>query len=297
MRQLVVWPEQARNSWKQKRQSIGHSQSPHGSSVTDIEEELKRPFLSYTRTEDGASIVTETRILRWMFGRRPERSLSRNKEGLEGYESVVEEIEFQLGGQLAVGYVTDTTDLEASSDEEEDVTPMTRSGWTEETLTRGRNSQLSFGIHTPPLDEDRPRQVSLPTTPRDSPGLTSIPISWTKSTNRKYTIPHRDPKGYDGERNDSKPKTGRKRCLQLDLRGFGNANEKDTMTDHGGKAETQVYHMDKSGLVTLFSDLLDKYSIRMLYSSTFNTANILVEAVDVYRARRVLQGKEKSPTG
>ena len=56
-----------------------------------------------------------------------------------------------------------------------------------------------------------------------------------------------------------------------------------------------MYHMDKSGLVTLFSDLLDKGSIRMLYSSTFNTANILVEAGDVHRARRLLQGRAGSP--
>jgi hypothetical protein len=45
---------------------------------------------------------------------------------------------------------------------------------------------------------------------------------------------------------------------------------------------------DKSGLVTRFSTLLQQANIRMLYSSTFHTANILVEAKDVRAARRLL---------
>jgi hypothetical protein len=53
--------------------------------------------------------------------------------------------------------------------------------------------------------------------------------------------------------------------------------------------------MDKSGLVTRFSDLLDRGSIRMLYSSTYHTANILVEAKDVHRAKKLLAGREDSP--
>lgn len=53
--------------------------------------------------------------------------------------------------------------------------------------------------------------------------------------------------------------------------------------------------MDKSGLVTNFSDLLNSGSIRMLYSSTFHTANILVEARDVHLARRLLQGRGRTP--
>jgi hypothetical protein len=51
-------------------------------------------------------------------------------------------------------------------------------------------------------------------------------------------------------------------------------------------------HADKSGLVTLFSNLLDSAQIKMLYSSTFHTANVLVEAADVSRARRLLKKGE-----
>lgn len=46
---------------------------------------------------------------------------------------------------------------------------------------------------------------------------------------------------------------------------------------------------DKSGLVTRFSDLLESANIKMLYSSTFHTANILVESGDVLRAKRLLK--------
>ena len=48
---------------------------------------------------------------------------------------------------------------------------------------------------------------------------------------------------------------------------------------------------DKSGLVTLFSNLLNSANIRMLYSSTFHTANILVDAGDVRRAKKLLGGR------
>ena len=46
---------------------------------------------------------------------------------------------------------------------------------------------------------------------------------------------------------------------------------------------------DKSGLVTQFSTALQKRNIRMLYSSTVHTANILVEARDVDAAQDVLR--------
>ncbi|BEI85607.1 hypothetical protein CcaverHIS002_0510080 [Cutaneotrichosporon cavernicola] len=62
------------------------------------------------------------------------------------------------------------------------------------------------------------------------------------------------------------------RCLQLDLRAVGGA-----------------YHLDKSGLVMRFSDQLHRGGVRMLYSSTTHTANILVEGRDVARAERALR--------
>lgn len=50
-----------------------------------------------------------------------------------------------------------------------------------------------------------------------------------------------------------------------------------------------LIELDKFGLVTLFSDLLTSAQIKMLYSSTFHTANILVEGDDIARARRLLK--------
>jgi hypothetical protein len=50
-----------------------------------------------------------------------------------------------------------------------------------------------------------------------------------------------------------------------------------------------MVYVDKSGLVTLFTDLLNSAQIRMLWSSTFHTANVLVEAGDIARARRLLK--------
>ena len=53
-------------------------------------------------------------------------------------------------------------------------------------------------------------------------------------------------------------------------------------------ARLRLPFTDKSGLVMLFSDLLNTAYIKMLYSSTFHTANILVDAADVKRAKRLL---------
>lgn len=46
---------------------------------------------------------------------------------------------------------------------------------------------------------------------------------------------------------------------------------------------------DKSGLVTRFSDLLHTGGVRMLYSSTTHTANVLVQGSDVSLAERLLR--------
>lgn len=243
VRQLVVWPEQARKSWQRKRLS-----------GIDLEAEAGRPFVTYTRTEDGASITTETRILRWMFGRK-------HFTDEEGYSNVEETTEFQLGGQLAAGYITDTTDLSDTDDE------ALRESSTE--------SGSIVGLQTPPLEA--PQQ---PTSPRDS----AIPIAWSRA-NRRSTISLKS----QGQR-QSTDRAGRKRCLQLDLRGL-----EDEQVETPDALQSRVYHMDKSGLVTRFSNLLDSGSVRMLYSSTFHTANILVEAKDVHRAKRLLQGREQSP--
>lgn len=296
VRQLVVWPEQARKSWQRKRLS--------GPILT--EPESGRPFISYTRTEDGASIVTETRILRWMFGRKQiteENQQVDEDTSTEHLGAVEETTEFQLGGQLAVGYITDTTDF---SDTDDDDLPCS-------CMSTSDGMELSGHVpQTPPLDEDkRLKHLSLPTSPRESPGAPNIPISWTRA-NRRSTISLKSDveekvKNWQARPRVSGPKPdrpSRKRCLQLDLRGVDEEDttprqiEDDSALDELGTQHHvtgPVYHMDKSGLVTRFSDLLNSASIRMLYSSTFHTANILVETKDIHRAKRLLQGRENSP--
>jgi hypothetical protein len=92
--------------------------------------------------------------------------------------------------------------------------------------------------------------------------------------------------------------------MQLDLRGVGDGEDGDGQGAYhlgewarpGNRGQTGAssdhWHcVDKSGLVMRFSTLLESDNIRMLYSSTFHTANILVEARDVRRAKRLLQKK------
>jgi len=58
------------------------------------------------------------------------------------------------------------------------------------------------------------------------------------------------------------------KCLQIDLRQFG---------------------LDKHGLVTRFSRVLEENDINHMYSSTFKTANILVDKKDAIRAQSLLR--------
>ena len=365
VRQLVVWPERARESWKQKRQSGSHLPDRSSDALASTHPTHDRPFISYTRTVNGASIVTETRILRVMFGRKQAEDTDRayGDDGYGyGYGSEAEGTEYQLEGQLAAGYVTDTTDLEDSDDEDgkEDEdgpdsagTPAT--SVRDSSRSRAFDQDIASGLHTPPADAEtkRDRHLSLPLSPRESLSFQgSMPISWRNNAPaRRSTISLRSGRASDKRRSWDKAshsqssrvgtdtdaddghstpgagsdKPGRKRCLQLDMRGIRDQDDTPVSSQMspltgeimspitpksegrgeglGGTAcegpasdlPPEVYHMDKSGLVTNFSDLLNSGSIRMLYSSTFHTANILVEARDVHLARRLLQGRGRTP--
>lgn len=58
------------------------------------------------------------------------------------------------------------------------------------------------------------------------------------------------------------------KCLQLDLRKFG---------------------LDKHGLVNRFSRVLEENGINHMYSSTFKTANLLVDKKQALRAQSLLR--------
>lgn len=58
------------------------------------------------------------------------------------------------------------------------------------------------------------------------------------------------------------------KCLQIDLRRFG---------------------LDKHGLVNRFSRVLEENGINHMYSSTFKTANLLVDKREAVRAQSLLR--------
>jgi len=58
------------------------------------------------------------------------------------------------------------------------------------------------------------------------------------------------------------------KCLQIDLRKFG---------------------LEKHGLVNRYSQVLEENGINHMYSSTFKTANLLVEKVHARRAQELLR--------
>ena len=314
VRQLVVWPQQAMMSWKRKsmeemaieaaswstsdlmsplsstdldhRAASRHSEDDvEGHLESDVKRKVKveqegRPFMSYTRTEDGASLVSEIRVLKGMFGR--------NAQG--------EVLQMTTGGERLSEWSDDESEDWSESDSEEggeQEIPGTSHHHNHGSIEKQDKSLGSFrcsdrrssfpfnvhrassghstptiGLHTPPLEdvhlpfslpssplyENGPRaqdsgekiqppkvaqdesigskqsrhskHLSLPLTPRDSPLFSTlqagdrhghnattssaIPISWCGKT---HLSAHAESSAT------SQNNKGRKRCLQLDLRG------------------------------------------------------------------------------
>jgi hypothetical protein len=66
------------------------------------------------------------------------------------------------------------------------------------------------------------------------------------------------------------------KCLQIDLRRFGlGIYSHDALTSRF-PVNFLIFYIDKHGLVTRFSKVLEENDINHMYSSTFKTANILV---------------------
>ncbi|CAA7260072.1 unnamed protein product [Cyclocybe aegerita] len=72
----------------------------------------------------------------------------------------------------------------------------------------------------------------------------------------------------EDEAEDVSPRGSSLKCLQIDLRRFG---------------------LDKHGLVNRFSRVLEENGINHMYSSTFKTANLLVDKRDATRAKSLLR--------
>ncbi len=158
IRQLIVWPERALPYWKSDSSTTLSNENENESS--------QRPFISYTRTEDGSSLFTEIRVLKALFPR-------------EGTNAV----ELQSGGELAWDTDSEDGDIE---------------------------DQLS-------MMSPHKRTLSLPSIHRDwiveGDSVGSIPILWSGVSARSLSV-----KKILSEKDET---GGRKRCLQLDLRGVG----------------------------------------------------------------------------
>ncbi|WWC71054.1 uncharacterized protein I206_105007 [Kwoniella pini CBS 10737] len=281
VKKFLVWPERCCPSSKHTHHLMYDEDDGTESEISTslyIEKPRSRPFISYTRNEDGSSLVTEVKALRIIF----------NDENDDEYSKASELIRF--GGELFHENYQEGDENEGdyhSHSEGESIYSVSNNV-----------KEFSGQLITPPpernklisrkekLEDHNVQHVdySLPPTPSDRHfdpfeedtrseySVGEVPIKWSG-------------KDVSG-RSENDGSIGKKRCLQLDLRGFNDWNE-----DEGG-----AYHLDKSGLVTRFSDLLTSSSkpIRMLYSSTFHTANILVEARDVKKAKSLLERKRRS---
>ncbi|WVQ84389.1 hypothetical protein IAT38_006541 [Cryptococcus sp. DSM 104549] len=295
----------------------------------------KRPFISYTRNEDGASLVTEIRVLRAMFAG--------------------DEDEVQSGGELGWGGADAPVDDDEEEDDDDDEGEDERHRWMgwsphsppdSDSLGMSLSVSMRVGLDAGLLGEKTHRKTySLPSSPYTphniphppltlrlpahypdglvSPLSASVPGSAPFSAISASTIDAMPtdpdlamltdndqamdmdmdmdmadlPIRWSSSRKESRRSEGKgkKRCLQLDLRGFGDGEGVGVGVggEVGGKG---VYHLDKSGLVTRFSSLLtsSRQPIRMLYSSTFHTANILVESRDVRKAKGLLEMRRRS---
>ncbi|WVO17240.1 hypothetical protein L204_104932 [Cryptococcus depauperatus] len=252
----------------------------------------KRPFVCYTRNEDGVSLLTEVRVLRAMFPR-----------GDMGEDDV------QSGGEL--DWIEDQSLQESDDDDENDwiewevKTPLDDEQVAGDLGSYVKGHRKSMSLPCTPLSLHDRAQVDkslelLPYSPSLSGSLSSsltaaTVLPPTASLGMEMTVSMVRPPppvvelpitwfGKDVKREGK----GKKRCLQLDLRSI-NEGELDSDCQ-------SVYHLDKSGLVTRFSSLLASSvtPIRMLYSSTFHTANVLVESRDVKRAKRLLERRRSS---
>ncbi|OCF35041.1 hypothetical protein I316_03081 [Kwoniella heveanensis BCC8398] len=264
VRKFLVWPERCASSSSylssgdeydgseyenESEIEVSKLVSPGNSrtATAEVPSVRSRPFVSFTRTEDGASLVTEVRVLRGMFPPDEE-------EGMD----------LQSGGELELGW-TSTDESTCRSEPELDLADDDDAD--EPILSRASRDQEEADDRPFDFDEHRMSfNAEAGVENASELGVEGIPIRWS---GREVRHPE---------------ERGKKRCLQLDLRVFGH-----------GESEG-AYHLDKSGLVTRFSNLLTSSSrpIRMLYSSTFHTANILVEARDVKKAKKLLERRRRS---
>jgi hypothetical protein len=210
LRKYLTWPERSLFEWQQQRLDlIGDDR--------EIDQSRGRPFVSYTRTEDGTSLVTEVKALRGMFP-----------------AGDMEELDVQCAGELLCDDDDDDDedcDSDSDSDEGGEVEYPILSPSIDLDLTM---SYASNDVPpTPPLTASSTtsspgkKRLSLPLSPRSE---IEIPFSWSRRTTRSMSVRQSQSMSVDGDtqkvkRHRERRSNGTKRCLQLDLRGVSSSAE------------------------------------------------------------------------
>jgi hypothetical protein len=239
LRKYITWPERSLFEWQQQRLDlIGDDR--------EVDQSRGRPFVSYTRTEDGTSLVTEVKALRGMFP-----------------AGDMEELDVQCAGELSCDDDDDDEDdcdSDSDSDEGGEVEYPILSPSIDLDLTM---SYASNDVPpTPPLTASSTtsspgkKRLSLPLSPRSE---IEIPFSWSRRTTRSMSVRQSQSMSVDGDtqkvkRHRERRSNGTKRCLQLDLRGVSSSAE-------------EAYHLGTSLSLPSFSALFLPYLIRPYNSS------------------------------
>jgi hypothetical protein len=241
LRKYITWPERSLFEWQQQRLDlIGDDR--------EIDQSRGRPFVSYTRTEDGTSLVTEVKALRGMFP-----------------AGDMEELDVQCAGELSCDDDDDDDDdCDSDSDEEGEVEYPILSPSIDLDLNKDiAMSYMSNDVPpTPPLTASSTtsspgkKRLSLPLSPRSE---IEIPFSWSRRTTRSMSVRQSQSMSVDGDtqkvkRHRERRSNGTKRCLQLDLRGVSSSAE-------------EAYHLGTSLSLPSFSALFLPYLIRPYNSS------------------------------
>jgi hypothetical protein len=265
VKKYIVWPERALAALERERGEAAEGGSSGGTPLRRRRSmSPARPFMSYTRTEDGASVLTEVRVLRAMFSTREEKADLLSAGELDGIsESELtggEEDDLDVSDTESVGdNDNENSANESGSDTDADAPPPSPSPQTSPqrhghslpgTPTDFCNGNGSIPIHWAGACSST--SSSAATTPptysaRSNFGLgVAVGVGMThiypahlrtqSETERSVRILHGlrprrasecTPRRYNFDDEDEvQPRVSRSmRCLQLDLRGIGGTDD------------------------------------------------------------------------
>lgn len=236
----------------------------------------ERPFISYTRTQDGASLATEVKVIRGMF-RGLEEGMMCGEEMGEGWEVVVSETDLEVDGDSEVSHDGEDTETDEVSGSELDEDGDTSFGKLAKgnTFTRPETDYFNFpplslspitpllltplarrpkARRSPSGTRKRHRKTqSVPSTPGQFELESGFELSDSpperRTHRRRATIGRglsreKTARGLDRrssgdeEEGEKRKKKGRKICIQLDMSDIAGIGGQNE--DGGG-----VYHLGK----------------------------------------------------